>query len=608
MSALAMNLFLAGNVLLFVGERALGAGHDQRMAAAGLASALIATGLGLRARAWFSATGDLRAALGRTVMAMAFAVLSVALYGAVADGSDLVTEGDLRVVLSALWPLLWLASVLPLVLMDLGLRGMAGTATIEARRIDESARTGVVVALAAGWLFALNYAANERDERWDLRTIKTVEPGKATVEMVRNLTEPVVISLLFPPGNDVLESIRPYFAQLDEASTQLTIEEIDRDERPARAKELRVRSNGTVVLTRGDTHESIALDVDAEKARKKVKKLDEELQKKLAKVSESQKVAYVVTGHGERSTSPGAEDLAGLKDLKEVLGYLNYKVKKLGLADGLADKVPDDATIVFLIGPRKAMLEAERDALLRYVEAGGALFLAVDPDVEADPELDPLLTALGVRVDRTVLAHDSKYARLAENPSRTDRTALVTNRFTTHDSLSVLGKMTQQAAVVVSSAGSLDKIEGLSKEGGPDVQVTIRSMTGTWQDGNGDLEFQKDGEKKDVFQLVAAVQLPKKEGAEGPGGRAVVMTDADLVSDLVLMRNPGNGQLLVDGVRWLEDNLELAAEISEVEDVAILHTKNEDKAWFYGTTLGVPAALLGFGLVIGRRTKRRKSA
>lgn len=601
-------LFLLGNLFVFVAERVFGEGHDFRAPLAGVGGLTLLAGLALRLRDATAASGDLRSALQRSAVAYLTVVAALVIYALSALGKGVPTEGDGAVVVAALWPILWAVGALPFLLMELGLRSMAGSDSIEGRRIAESGRWGATLALASAWLFGLNYIASERDERWDFRTVAGVTPSPATVEMARNLHEPTVITLVFPPGNDVLESIRPYFDTLDQSSEALTVEVLDRDERPARAKELRARNNGTVVVSRGETHESISLDVDADKARKKVKKLDTDVQQKLGKVTQEQKIAYVVTGHGERSTSPSADELPGLKDLKEVLQVLNYKVKKLGLSDGLAEKVPDDATIVFVVGPRKPMLEAELDALQRYVVEGGALFLAVDPQVEADPQLGPLLASLGVSVDATPLAHDSKYVRLSENPSKSDRVSLATNRFTTHDSTSVIGKLSAQAALVFQETGSVEKVEPAVKEGAPDVQVTIRSMSGTWRDANADLEHQKDAEKKDVFQLVAAVQLPKKDGVDGPGGRAVITADADVISDIILMRNPGNGQFLVDAVRWLEDNLELAAQVSEVEDVKILHTKDEDKAWFYGATLGVPAALLGAGVMVGRRSKRRKSS
>ena len=604
---MALLFYGLGLFFLLVGERVFGAGHDLRLAASGLAALLVLTAFVTRLRGWAREEGGRRDVVTRMLLPWVVAIAGLLLYAAVADGSPLELDGDKATVLRVLWPIVWLAGTAPVVFMETTLASMAGARALDGRRLADSGRSGLILALALSWLMALNFAANQRDDRIDLRTVRDVTPSQATLEMVRNLHDPVTVSVFFPPGNDVLEVIQPYWKLLDDASESLTVEVLDRDERPARAKELRARNNGTIVFSQGDSKESLSLDVDAEKARKKLKKLDQDVQQKLAKVHGKPRTAYFVSGHGERATSPSTGDPPGLKDVKDALQVLNFKVKKLGLNEGLADKVPDDATVVFLIGPKKAMLGNEQDALMRYVQGGGSLILAADPDVDEDPGLDPLLAVLGLKIDRTVLVHDSKYVPL--DRGRTDRSVLFTNRFTTHDSTTILGKLGSQVAVVFPTSGSLTRDEAAkaAKDGGPDVQVTIRSLAGTWQDGNGDLDFQKDSEKKDVFQLAAAVQLAKAEGAEGHGGRALVVADADVMSDLILSRSPGNQQWLVDGLRWLEDEVQLAGEIAEVEDVPILHTKDEDKAWFYGTTLGIPLLVMGGGVFASRR-RRSKSA
>ena len=75
---------------------------------------------------------------------------------------------------------------------------------------------------------------------------------------------------------------------------------------------MRARKNGTVVVSYGDTHESLQLGLKSDKARRKLKKLDEDFQKKLAKVARDQKIAYFTTGHGERATSPRPDEPPGM--------------------------------------------------------------------------------------------------------------------------------------------------------------------------------------------------------------------------------------------------------------------------------------------------------
>jgi hypothetical protein len=596
--------WLGGLFLVFAGERMFGAGTLLRLPLDGLGVLGLVVALALRARRWMSSSGETRTVLGRLVPAYALGLVGVLVYFAAAAGSPVGLEGRAHAIALIAGLLLCLLASAPLLLMELSLLSMYGAQALETRRLLDSSRAGLAVALVAAFVGFANFAGDARSERIDLRTVRDLLPTEQTLQMARNVSEPLTITLFFPPANDVAEEIEPYFAALDAASDQVSVERLDRDMHPVKAKELRARQNGTVVISQGETHESLQLDTDPDKARRKLKKLDKDFQEKLAKVSRKQRIAYFTVGHGERSTSP-REDEIGLKLVKEVLQQLNYKVKKLGLNDGLSNAVPDDATVVFVAGPTVPMLPAEQDALIRYARGGGALVLLLDPEEERPLELDPLLEALGLTVDRTLLAHETKFVTMKKALS--DRTFLATNRFTSHDSTPVLSKNSSRMFVLFNESGSLDKREGVAAKdaGGPDVQFTVRSMSGTFGDLDGDLEHDSAEEKKKVWQMLAAVQLAAPEGGDGKGGRALVAADVDVLADYVIGASRGNQQLLVDGLRWLEDEVELTGEVAEIEDVAILHTRDEDKAWFWGTTLGMPLLVLGFGLATGRSRRRR---
>ena len=597
---LPLSLYLAGLALVFAGERIFGPDAAMRLPLDLLGAAALLAALGSRTRRWLDATGETRRVLGRLVPAYAAGIVGLLVYAASADGSPLGLEGDAATVALIAGLVITLLGSVPALLMELSLLSMYGAQQLETRRLLEASRSGLAVALALALTGFVNYAASERDHRIDLRTIRDITPSETTLQMVRNLSEPLTVTLFFPPGNDVAEAIAPYFTALSAASDQVDVQRLDRDMHPVQAKEMRARKNGSIVLSRDGSHESLQLGEDPDKARRKLKKLDEDFQEKLAKAVQEQRVAYFTTGHGERSTSPRADEV-GLKLFKELLKGFNYKVKKLGLNDGLSNAVPDDATMVVVAGPSVPMLEAERDTLLRYVRGGGSLFLLLDPEQERDLELEPLLTELGLSLDSTVLGHDSKYVNYKR--AQTDRAFLATNRFTSHDSTPNLSKASSRVAALFNVSGSLDKLEGVADKdaGGPDVQFTVRSMSGTWKDLDGNFTFDA-GEEKKVWQLVSAVQLP--DGDEATGGRAVVTADADVIADYVLGSSQGNQQFLVDAVRWLEGAVQLAGEVAEIEDVRILHTRDEDKLWFWGTTAGMPLLVLGFGLGLGRLRRR----
>ena len=597
--------WLAGLALIFVGERFFGAGHDLRFPAGLAGGALLLVAVGLRFKQWLDAAGETKKVLGRLLPAYLVGSFGLDIYGIMVWGPEFAAGESAQVALNALWPILVLCGTLPLIAMELSLRSMLGAARLEVRRVFQAGHAGLAIALALSWLFALNWVASEKDERIDMRTVSNIAPSGMTLEMARNLDEDIVITLFFPPANDVLDLIQPYFDDLGAASDRPTVQRLDRDMHPAQAKEMRARKNGVVILTKGDDHEQVRLDVDAKKARSKLKKLDEDVQKTLSKISRDQRIAYIVTGHGERSASPKAEDPggigSGIKGVKEILKQLNYKVKSLGLKDGLSEDVPDDATIVLVLGPRSPMLDEELSSLIRYVQGGGSLLLAVDPDKEdEDLELGPLFDVLGVDVDLTILAHESKHVSL-RGGGLMARAFLNTNRFTAHDSTKLLSKLSTRGDMVFPRTGSLGA--RISDGNKPDVTFTIRTLAGTFKDENDNLSHDKASEKKDVFNLVAAVELSKPEGQE-QAGRAVVTADADVMSDMLFARLPMNQNWFAESIFWLANEELSSGEVADPEDVPIVHTSDEDKAWFYGTTLGVPLLVLGMGFGVTRRRRR----
>lgn len=607
-SLVPLTLYLLGLALVFVGERVFGPGYSMRVPLDALAVVSIVTALGLRGQQWSKASGETRKVLGHLLPAYAVAGAGPLLVLAVAEGSSLAPgpEGDLGVLLHILGLLLLLLGGLPLVLMEVSLSSMYGARRLETRRLAESGRAGTAAALAISFVVALNFVANVHDQRFDLRTVRDLTPTESTVEMVRNLNKAITVSLFFSPANEVEELVAPYFESLTATGDNLVVHRRDRARHPREAKDLRVRKNGTIVISDGDNHESITLDEKAGKARSKLKKLDEDFQKRLNKVIGVQRVAYFTIGHGERSTSPKTGDPGGLKQLKEGLKALNYKVKNLGLKEGLSDQVPNDATLVFVVGPEGPMLEAERDALVRYVQGGGALALMIDPVVEEDPNLQPLLEVLGLVVHGDTLAHETSHATRTRGIA--DRTLLVSNRFTTHDSTRHLSELGSRIWALFETSGYLEKLkaaEGAAPIGAPEVTFTIRAPAGTWADLDGELRYDKNTETKKGWNLAAAVQLPVAEGADGPGGRAIVTADADILSDLALSVGKGNRQWVADAVRWLENEVQLGGQVADLEDVRILHTQDDDKAWFFGTTLGVPllVLVLGFGSHFRRRRR-----
>jgi hypothetical protein len=588
---------LGGSALLLLGERILGPGADSRFVFSGIGAALLVAALALRAASAVRARGPARKMLALPVAAYASMTLALLLYFLTVEGAPVGPTGDLSTVLSVLWPIAWLSGAIPAVQMEWLLRGMEGAGQIEDRRVRSLGTGGLTIALAASWIFVMNYVATDQDTSWNARAVRDVAPSGLTRSAVKSLTEQVTATLFFPPANEVAETVSPYFEELARENPLFVLERTDTEQNPTRAKELKARKNATIVLHKGDSRHQIVLDLDQNRARRKLKKLDEDVRSKLALLTVTDRVVYVVKGHGERETMPPNDEVSGLRDLRRILQKMGYSVKTITTTDGLTTAIPKDATFVLLPAPASPLLPREVETLRTYVTGGGSLMVLLDPEAENDPEIDDLLTTVGVASDRQALAHDTTHVQLTGG--KTDRANVVSNRFTSHDSTAVLSKVSGRGILWFSGATSLNKSKGAHDA---KVTFTVKAWSGTYKDTNGNLQHDK-AEPKRIFNLVAAAELPPVTEEER-GGRALVVADADVVSDRLLKFNLLNQQFLVDSVHWLEGNVRPEAFVPDLEDTPIIHTRAENQAWFWGMIVGLPMFVLVFGLTVRRFLRR----
>lgn len=603
---------LAGLVAVFVGERILSTLPTARIAfdAAGVGAVLAMTlwrGLSFARR-----SGPARRVEGLLLLGSAGCVLALAIYffGALASTP---MPGRSATVLTVAWLIVLAISLLPLLFAQwTAARGSDDA--VEEVRVRDAAASGLTVALAAAFLFVLGFIVSELDVKVDVSYFRTSLPGSATEKMVEGLGEPLRVMLFFPEVNDVKSEVVSYFDELAERTGKVEIESHDRLASAKLAKDYNVYKDGTIVLVKGKQFEPIVLDTQLQNARSSLRTFDSQVQKTLMKVARGSRVAYVTIGHGEMNEPPpggaGVEPIASASLIREILAMLNYHVVDLGLKNGLASEVPEDANVVILLGPKKPFLDEELAALDRYLARGGAIFIAFDQGGEFRPGL--LEQRLGVHFDPTPLADDQQHLRQRNNNS--DNRLLVTDQFSAHASVTTLSRSHAGAGIVAPLAGSLSDIDlkALPAAERPKRTYVVRSLGSTFADKNGN-NLPDPDEKKSLYSLVAAVEGPAvpqaAPGKDKPAHpmRAFLLAAAPMVSDLVLSNVVLNAALVGDGIKWLGGEEQLAGETTSEKDVPIEHTKSGDVAWFYGTIFGAPLLVLGAGLAFTARRRRRRT-
>lgn len=202
--------------------------------------------------------------------------------------------------------------------------------------------------------------------RWDLTESKRFSLSPQTIQVLGSLKTEVSAVGFFrsdQPGKRVAEDLFKQYARY--SNGRLTWKSVDPDREPALARRYGIESYGTIVLETKSKSEK-ALDPEEEK-----------LTNALVKVTrEGKRVVYVVQGHGEHELTNS--ERAGFSEAKAALERTNYEVKPLVLVR--EGKVPADAAVVIVPGPRNDLLQPELDALAAYIDKrDGKVLVMVNP-------------------------------------------------------------------------------------------------------------------------------------------------------------------------------------------------------------------------------------
>ena len=508
---------------------------------------------------------------------------------------------------------------------------------VEFQRVREMGVSGLTIGLAAALLFVTCNVAKQKNVKKDVSYFKTAAPGESTRKIVSSMKEPVRVLLFFPEVNEVGEEVEGYFRELARQTGKIAIERHDRMVSAQLAQKYQVQKDGTVVLIKGsaeaatpptpgaatDKFGKFDLDTDFDRARRqtgKLRILDQTVNTELLKLVREKRKAYLTVGHAElndpdslpvqyRGRYPDAKSVV----IKAILGQLNYEVKNLATMD-LIREVPADATLVMILGPKTRFESGELTSLTRYLDGGGRVLVALDP--EGEFELGPLAAYLGVGLDRRIIHDDKNYT--PERGQPTDRALALTNGFSSHPATTSLSRGAANQAILLQTSGALVEQEFTVPGDKPKRTIILRSMGEAWLDGDGNHAFDGATEKRDRYPVGAALEGPARklpDGTDGEPWRALVFADSDLFADRVFQTLTGqkaldtNSRTLPDdSIRWLGGEEAFAGIVNTEKEKELTRSKKQQSLWFLLSTLLAPVLVLGMGVAYALASRRRRSA
>ena len=301
-------------------------------------------------------------------------------------GPFLITVGLTVGLVSEQWGLIPLAFIITgIVISGLWIIWQSYQTNWWKRRSTQAGTNALVATLAVLAILGLiNFLGTRYHLRADLTETQLFTLAPQSRELVNVLPQPVKVWVFDinqnPQDRELLENYQ-------RQSSKFKYEYIDPQARPGLAEKFSVKDYGEVYLESGDKRQLV--QTVNENQRLSEIKLTSRLQQLTN--STTAKV-YLLQGHGERQLSAGKD---AISQAVQGLGDKSFITAPLNLAE--TSKVPQDAAVVIVAGPKRGLFEGEVKALQEYLNRGGSLLLMIDPN--SDPKLDSLLQEWGVRLD-----------------------------------------------------------------------------------------------------------------------------------------------------------------------------------------------------------------
>lgn len=521
-------------------------------------------------------------------------------------------------------------------------RSPASPPAEEPRRDDAASRrrfegrTNVAVAslLVLAIAVMANYLSFRHYARWDWTSEGVFTLSDRTRAVLRELDRDVeawlVLSSAEPNYQDLRELLQRYRAE----SQRLELHFVDPDREPAEYRVLAERlglgavdlgggqmgSDVAVVLESGDRQWKISRDdlvtFDFEAMEEGQQRVDVRSEQALTggilEVTSGRRTKVCITqGHGEWTVGRGAErDLGALQDQmrRDNLDIETFETRG-------ASRVPEDCDAVFVVGPTTAFTREEAELVRGYVQGGGNLFVAADPELRqeqiAATGLEEVLRDFGIRLDRSVVLElDPRFlpqnvttpigpyfvASWGEHP--------ITRPFR-DPAAGVLLEITRSVRPVDPDRATVL----LSTSESSFAETEIEQMIRAGEPSRDDADVAGPVPVAVATRVERVGEPPDDEGEpaeEREGGRVVVIGDAEFLDSQYLgMQEVVNYELASAIVGWLTERealIELPGRSVEARPVRM--TQEDVEGLGFRVVVLLPAALffLGFAVWWNRRS------
>ncbi len=431
--------------------------------------------------------------------------------------------------------------------------------------------------LIAAILGLLNFWAYQRARVWELAGGRARLTAQ-TREVLKNLPHSARLILL--GTRDQLAPVHPLLDAYRLESSRLEFEFVDAQLRPDKVQQYGVTEIPQVI-------------VESQGRVAKARGLNElAVTNALIKLSRPRDPLILYsTGHAEMDLQN--TQLQGGSELKTLILNSGFELRPIDLRQ--VEKIPRQASAVVVWGPGSAFEKRELVALNTYIENGGALLVALDPQFEQDPlgGLRAFLEDWGLSVPNSLLIDRLSHVRGSQGS-----VPIVAEYRGGHPVAEGLGN-----AVFFPLASAVSPATRSARAEAIHILALSSPFPAAWGDlrpeslRSGRVAYEEGVDLKGPLGYFAA--YTPSEG----DSKILAFGNSRFVSN-AYRQHPKNFHLFLNSLYWLADQAHLASfDLPAIPESPLLINRHQWGLAFYSVMLALPLALLACALAFHLRRR-----
>lgn len=222
--------------------------------------------------------------------------------------------------------------------------------------------------------------------RLDLTETGRYSLSPQTIKILKSLDRDVEAIAFYRSDERTRQAMFDLLTEYSYHSPRFRFWFVDPDKKPLEAAKYEITSYRTTLIRSGGNRKIVGMETESKMTTALIHVLTDEV-----------KTVYFLTGHGEKAIEDA--DKAGFAAIRKALEKESYRVRELLLVS--EERVPEDAAVLVVGGPRKDLLPVELEKIAAYIEGNGNVMFLLDPG--PTPRISEFLSGYGFKVGHDIV-------------------------------------------------------------------------------------------------------------------------------------------------------------------------------------------------------------